>query len=483
MTCLVSKQKNTSVEYCSIMGSEMSERVPLAGHQRQVHVNSLSHDKVVVTSTFGSLDSLGIPGGSQKRKRRVVRKNLCSLFEAVQGVNHDGTFQSYSTQVSRRNDVSQEASEDGTAMTNNSGVSELDVWNFSQGSGDSSYSCGPTNLDESSDTLAGQDCSTVPLMDLLVQTDRGRVVSLMEAKALLFSIAKDLFDIHASGSVHTRVSLTSILLKISDGTGRATLSAGQEATIVPRSNLMKMRAISDAPRNDVAYIAPENFHRGNDKYYGSLTDKGNMWSFGCIVYALLSGGDELFGDGVGVCGMDMLLLSSVDKQQTWMSWYIENKIKDVHVQEHLFTPLGLDKDAMDLIKKVLHVDPGQRLSAKAVLQHQWFDGVRECIPQSSAYDFVDVGRTDCHKASISKELEQPGALANYEFSPLHNSYIYIDPSIISPMHPYVLVGHFKKEIHFDSMGETFKGIGIFAVYDVPNHGTMMSAKPVRISPY
>lgn len=51
------------------------------------------------------------------------------------------------------------------------------------------------------------------------------------------------------------------------------------------------------------------------------------------------------------------------------------------------------------------------------------------------------------------------------------------------MHPYALVGHIKREIRFDSGGEVFKGVGVFAVYDVPDHGTMMSAKPIRISPY
>jgi len=51
------------------------------------------------------------------------------------------------------------------------------------------------------------------------------------------------------------------------------------------------------------------------------------------------------------------------------------------------------------------------------------------------------------------------------------------------MHPYTLIGHVKKEIEFESLGETYAGIGVYAVYSVPHHGTMMSAKPINVLPH
>lgn len=462
------------------MASEMSERVPLGG-QHGMQTDKSHYERLYGKSTLGFTDAFIPSGGSQKRKRRIVRKNLGSLFDAVQGVRENETTNSVNTHRPRRRDMSQEVSEDGTVMTNSSGVSEMDAWNLSQGSGDSSYSCSPTMIDESSGRCTREEFDAVPLLDLLLETDRGKHLSLMEVKALLYSIAKDLYDIHVSGRVHTRVCFHSILLKIIEGTGRASLSAGQDTSIVHRSDLRQPRFAGETSKNDVAYIAPESFHCMKEAHSRSLTDKGNMWSFGCIVFAMLSGGNDLFGEhGVGESGMDKLLLSSVDKQQAWMSWYIENKMKDLAAKPHAqdgFARVGLDGDSVDLITRLLHVDPAQRLSAIEVLQHTWFEGVQKCIPQRSVCDSEEGFD---RKSSHHSEGE---LLANHEFSPQHNRYIYIDPNVLSPMHPYALVGHIKKDIHFDSMGETFKGIGIFAVYDVPDHGTMMSAKPIRISPY
>lgn len=460
------------------MGSEMSERLPLGAQQGTMHIGNFHHDTHNGRSIFASMDAGVPPGGSQKRKRRIVRKNLASLFDAVQGVDEvENVMRSSSDNGTGRMGISQEVSEDGTIVTNNSAASEFDVWNVSQGSGDSSYSCGVT--DEASGSRKVEKFDSVSLIDLLLQTDRGRNLSLMEVKALSYSIAKDLCEIHESGRVHTRVCLDSILLKIIHGTGRASLSSGQETAIVQTSDLKKRAAI-EIPKNHVAYIAPESYHCSTERYSRSLTEKGNMWSFGCIVFALSSGGTLLFGDkGVGECGMDKLLLSSIDKQQTWMSWYIKNKIRDLTVEPNgtgEFACTGFDDDAMDLITKILHVDPAQRLSARAVLRHHWFDEVRDCIPQD------DSEKRECDDVHHPRERE-PAHVENHEFSLLHNRYIYIDPSILSPMHPYALVGHIKREIRFDSGGETFKGVGVFAVYDVPDHGTMMSAKPIRISPF
>lgn len=476
------------------MDSEISERIPLATQQgslhcRTVHYHHHQYDKLLSSSTTGSLGAGVIAsGGSQKRKRRIVRKNLCPLFESVQDRDISGSTQSYSTLKSGPKEISQAVSEDATVMTNNSIVSDIDVWNLSQGSGDSSnsLSCTPAIADESSAGGIKGQCQAfdaVPLVDLLCQTDRGGTLSLVEVKALLYSIAKDLCDIHASGRVHTRVCFDSILLKIVQGTGRASLLAGHEDVIMRQSDLRNMRDAPQTEKNHVAYIAPESLYcANNNKYHRSLTEKGNMWSFGCILFCLLSGGDILFEESISMGDADGQLVS-VDKQQARITSYINNKITDMDMSPDtagsLFHRIGFNTDAIHLIQSVLRVDPGQRLTAREVVKHPWFDGVRQCIPQYHQNDVEDAGKADV-LVSEEQELVQP---ANHQFSPLHNRFIYIDPSLLSPMHPYALVGHIKKEVHFESMGETFKAIGIFAVYDVPGHGTMMSAKPVRITPY
>jgi hypothetical protein len=137
------------------------------------------------------------------------------------------------------------------------------------------------------------------------------------------------------------------------------------------------------------------------------------------------------------------------------------------------------------------------LSAKDVLNHPWFKGVPQCLPQGSKAKMHSAGSTGrCSteeyvgnhagssgsERSLSEEHEE-SFRSDMKYSELHEKFIFIDPSILSPMHPYTLVGHVKKEIEFQSLGETYCGIGVFAVYNVPHHGTMMSAKPIKVMPY
>jgi len=145
---------------------------------------------------------------------------------------------------------------------------------------------------------------------------------------------------------------------------------------------------------------------------------------------------------------------------------------------------------------LLCVDPGQRLSTKEVLSHPWFDAVRHCLPWESktalhassgqSRDDGDLGNTRKSSGSengrsASDEQEQ-SERSDLKYSDVHQRFIFIDPSVLSPMHPYPLIGHVKKEIEFESLGETFAGIGVYAVYNVPHHGTMMSAKPIKVIP-
>ena len=416
---------------------------------------------------------------SQKRKRKVVRKSLGKLFDTAA---QDGD--EFCLGASHTETHSVASNEYSNSGANSSGTSDAEVWNHNASGGDSCRDdvtpagngamAQQTELEQGHGVHVGSgNEQVVRLIDLLRETDRGMMMSLLEVKAIMYSIAHDLYAIHADDRVHCQLSLDTVVLKITDGSGTASIKAGENNRkhIVLLSQVKKLmdglgvEAVSD-------YGPPESASCSKQNYI--VTEMGNMWSFGCLLFALLSGGETPFGpEGVKVCG-EATLSSSIDRQQQWLSTYLENEIIHVNscgkkVDEGMMRVVGFDEDSIDLLHSLLRMDPGQRLTPSAVLGHPWFNGVRECLPQSdSVYD---------HEDACGKDMD------NYEYSPSLEQYIFIDPSLLSAMHPYQLIGHFNREIRFQSLGESFRGMAIFAVYHVPKHGSMISAKPIKIKPF
>lgn len=417
---------------------------------------------------------------SQKRKRKVVRKSLGKLFDTAAQDSDEFCIGASSTET--HSAASNEYSNSGA---NSSGISDVEVWNHNVSGGDSRYDvtagangvithqAEQSRLEQGHGDDMGSNEQVVRLVDLLSQTDRGRRMSLLEVKAIMYSIAHDLYAIHADDRVHCQLNLDTVVLRIMDGSGRASIKAGENnhKHIVPFSEVKRLKDVLGVVAGS-DYGPPESASCSKHNYI--ITEMGNMWSFGCLLFALLSGGETPFGpEGIKVCG-EATLSSSIDRQQQWLSCYLENEILHVNnsgntVDEEMMRVVGFDDDSIDLLHSLLRMDPGQRLSPRAVLDHPWFNGVRECLPHSdSVYD---------HDDASGKGMD------NYEYSPSLEQHIFIDPSLLSAMHPYQLIGHFNREVRFQSLGECFRGMAIFAVYNVPGHGSMISAKPIKIKPF
>eukprot|EP00889_Picochlorum_renovo_P001402 jgi/Picre1/28432/NNA_003836.t1 len=350
------------------------------------------------------------------------------------------------------------------------------MWTSSQGT------------EESSAVKSDAQDPIIPLSDLM-ESERGHGITLLEIKAMLYSVAEDLLEMHAGNSVHQKMNLQSIVLQIADGAARASIQAGQD-NAKEIALLGKAFPIRKGAKREIdGFCPPENVYCSENALV--VTDKGNMWSFGCILFSLLSGGEMPFGElGVGICG-GQTMFSSVDRQQEWMDSHLESKIRDVNrvAREHepsdgvhnkntQFKVLGFDNAAMSLIEDLLRVDPAQRPSAEVVLNHIWFEGIRDCIPHSCRSP--DAESETAEEPLPEEEKNWPSD--NYEYSSERHAYVYIDPSLLSPLHPYPIVGHVEKETTFVSHEQLFVGTATYAVYDVPGQGTMMSAKPISIRP-
>ena len=390
-------------------------------------------------------------------------------------------------------------------------------------------SCGGHKLRGGGGARGNPRDQSVALLELLRDTDRGSSLSLSEAKALVYSLAKDFCEIHATRGVHTNVCLESTVLDIVDGEGRAIMLKEDDGGLCahPAAEVVAGKVAVSVHKHT---MPPEMAHCRQNVMHRLTTKNGNMWSLGCIMFALLAGGLDPFGSqGVGVCGGATLLLS-VDRQQSWLSSFLSDRMRRINESkaggatvgdeslgeaDHVscggdgrgmrgtrvfavgYSMVGFDSFASDLLTRLLCVDPGQRLSAKEVLSHPWFDAVRNRLPRETmtalqgnsgqSREDDDLGNTRRSSGSenghsVSEEQEQ-SERSDLKYSALHQKFIFIDPSVLSPMHPYTLIGHVKKEIEFASLGETYAGIGVYAVYSVPHHGTMMSAKPIKVLPH
>ncbi|XP_074325930.1 cell division control protein 2 homolog A-like isoform X2 [Apium graveolens] len=120
----------------------------------------------------------------------------------------------------------------------------------------------------------------------------------------------------------------------------------------------------------IPFRAPELLLGSND--YGKPID---IWAVGCI-FAEVMEGKSLFGSKDG-SDTDIILLEIFSKlgtprQQSWLC-SLSNFPNDVHQYPEASEILpNLDAVGNDLIKKMLAVDPLERITAGDALKHPYF---------------------------------------------------------------------------------------------------------------
>ncbi|XP_061176559.1 ribosomal protein S6 kinase 2 alpha-like [Saccostrea echinata] len=188
--------------------------------------------------------------------------------------------------------------------------------------------------------------------ELLDKILRQRFFSEREASAVLQIVAKTVEYLHANGVVHRDLKPSNILYADNSG-------SPDSLRICDFGFAKQLRADNGllmTPCYTANFVAPEVLKRQG---YDAACD---IWSLGVLLYTMLAGHTP-FANGPNDTPNDILS----------------------RIGEGKFTLAGGNWDsvsaaAKDLVQKMLHVDPGSRLSATQVLNHPWV-AQREALPQ------------------------------------------------------------------------------------------------------
>jgi len=190
------------------------------------------------------------------------------------------------------------------------------------------------------------------LFDRLQKQPQGRFKPWI-ASDMVRSMLLALAHCHAHGVVHRDIKLDNFIfdqrgvLKLIDfGLSKQWIDVGSKATITTtttNSRIKKMQSVVGT----LDTIAPEVM--SNDIPY---TQKCDMWSVGCVVYALLCGHYPFVGS---------------NKKE--MQKQIRKKRKNLKMRGSSWR--DVPEEAKDFVKQLLEINPEHRPSALKALKHSW----------------------------------------------------------------------------------------------------------------
>ncbi|NXM82423.1 KS6A3 kinase, partial [Oenanthe oenanthe] len=188
--------------------------------------------------------------------------------------------------------------------------------------------------------------------ELLDKILRQKFFSEREASAVLFTITKTVEYLHAQGVVHRDLKPSNILYVDESGNP-------ESIRICDFGFAKQLRAENGllmTPCYTANFVAPEVLKRQG---YDAACD---IWSLGVLLYTMLTGYTP-FANGPDDTPEE--ILARIGSGKFSLSGGYWNTVSDTAKAILLLFPL------QDLVSKMLHVDPHQRLTAAQVLSHPW----------------------------------------------------------------------------------------------------------------
>jgi 3-phosphoinositide dependent protein kinase-1 len=194
-----------------------------------------------------------------------------------------------------------------------------------------------------------------------------------ETKRLLAQVLLAIKHMHSHRVVHRDLKPANILL---DSENRAHICDFGSCKIYAENEDMD-ELTQSAFVGSPAYIAPEML--GN-----KVCAASDLWAFGCLVYYLLVGSDPFRAETV---------------------YWVFQKIREARIQ----IPDGVCKEGRDLIKKLLVIDPRERLSIQEIQTHCFFEGLNwEEVPMMTIELRPRIANSQNGGRACEKEAELEG---------------------------------------------------------------------------
>ncbi|NXC82229.1 KS6A3 kinase, partial [Cercotrichas coryphoeus] len=195
--------------------------------------------------------------------------------------------------------------------------------------------------------------------ELLDKILRQKFFSEREASAVLFTITKTVEYLHAQGVVHRDLKPSNILYVDESGNP-------ESIRICDFGFAKQLRAENGllmTPCYTANFVAPEVLKRQG---YDAACD---IWSLGVLLYTMLTGYTP-FANGPDDTPEE--ILARIGSGKFSLSGGYWNTVSDTAKASIFALSLGRSRmDCNDLVSKMLHVDPHQRLTAAQVLSHPW----------------------------------------------------------------------------------------------------------------